>query len=469
MRFLPWLLSLALCACIAGCAPLGEIRWNHTAANLFNENQDNEALLSYCSPGKKGAYSTRDLRNHIEEYGTHLIGYVEYSDQGWEYNNGRQRQRLIERLRTDLNDEAKRNAVFINVVFIHGWHHNAADGDCNVNEFRAMIRKVSEDLRTAARERGLPVDFMVNGIYVGWRGESVPLPVLRQTTIFGRRTAAEHIAKGSVRELFADLRALEYGDRAKADYPRDRVRTIVIGHSFGGLIAFHSLSQELLSNFVLHQPGFLPVPSHGNRCATPDMAPSVWPDMTVLINPAFEASRFEAIHNAGMVEESCNHVYTRPILIVVTADNDFATKTAFPFFRSIASLFEQYDPTSEEAAANERESNLHAVGFVRRYQTHRLELVSDHRNPQRKCIRQYANAAAPGQLVNPSPVWVVGVTPDIVNGHDGFLYPDVAKGRYDPYLLNWMMNVYLSGTQSTAFKPMYDWYRNAYCVSKDEK
>ena len=441
---------------LAGCTALGQNRTDHSAVMLDPGEQTNEILLQHCSPGKKGQFSGRELKNSIEDYGSHLIGFVEYSDQGWEYASGAQRRSLRQRLNADLADPRYARSVFINIVFVHGWHHNAEDGDCNVNEFRAMVRQVSRDLADAVKGAGLDLHFRVNGVYVGWRGEALRIPLLRQTSLITRRNSAEHIAKGSVRELFADLRAIEFAEPV-------RVRTIVVGHSFGALIAFHSLSPLLINDLALQRQRAV-MKAGASGCGALPNAPRAWPDFTVLINPAFEASRFEALHNAAQAEPGCPHPAQRPKLVVVTADNDMATGKIFPLFRSVASIFEKYDASSREAHDNERQANLHAVGFVDRYKTHRLALE---RNDGGVCVRQYRDPAGKAQDRD-SPVWVVGASKDIVFGHDGFLYPDAAHGRFDPYLLHWLLNVYLDAVApGTSFHKLYEQYKKDRCIRKD--
>jgi hypothetical protein len=91
---------------LAGCTALGQNRTDHSAVTLDPAEQTNEILLQHCSPGKKGQFSGRELKNSIEDYGSHLIGFVEYSDQGWEYASGAQRKNLRQRLNADLADIA---------------------------------------------------------------------------------------------------------------------------------------------------------------------------------------------------------------------------------------------------------------------------------------------------------------------------------------------------------------------------
>jgi hypothetical protein len=83
-------------------------------------------------------------------------------------------------------------------------------------------------------------------------------------------------------------------------------------------------------------------------------------DMIVLINPAFEAARFETLHRlaeAGNFPPGQNCT-----LAVFTSKGDWATKIAFPAGREVsASLFETHRDTEQRAA------NLTAVGHYAPY------------------------------------------------------------------------------------------------------
>jgi hypothetical protein len=467
MKTLALAFCLSICLTITGCTALRPARTDHTSVRLNVPERDDTVAAGDCAPGAWHVPRTRDLKNVIEDYGTHLIGYVEYTDQGWEFD-GKQRTTLLERLRADLADPERRDEIVVNLVFVHGWHHSAQDADCNVNEFRAAAQHVAAELTRAARSTGGQLKFRVNGIYIGWRGESLTVPLLRNATLFGRRTAAEHVAKGAVRELFADLRRLELDERAQAGRAGasggggDRVRTIVIGHSFGALIAFHSLSQSLLNDLSMRAkaPGAEP------DCGAPDPV-RAWPDFTVLINPAFEASRFEPIHNTARRVRACPGANERPKLIVVTADNDGATGRAFPLFRSVASIFEEYDPSSPATSQAERDANLHAIGFVDRYRTHHLSMEQE---AGASCIRLSPAPGAGGvQVSRYDPVLVVNVPPTIVNGHDGFLYPAGTGGDRQPVLLNWLLDVYLDSRSPNSVRDrdlhrLSQSYRRARCA-----
>lgn len=476
MRRLAWMLMMLAAVLgillLGSCSHVGAIRTVAAPTDVLPIQKTSD-LLALCSPGTGRGNTGGELFNSIEDYGNHSISYVEYSDQGWEYNGGVQRKALIKKLSAEMRRPQSADASLINVVFIHGWHHSAHDDDCNVNEFRAMIHQLNTDFKQPSAIATASPQFRFNGIYVAWRGDSLTLPALRHITVFDRRVAAEHIAKGAVRELFADLRHLELDDEethASARHPKGRVRTIVIGHSFGGLIAFHSLSPGLINDLSLSRPLEDDKPLDA-QCGKAAASRRFWPDMTILINPAFEASRFQAVSDVARHSRACKDENPRPKLIVVTADNDVPSGKIYPIFRSVASIFEQYDSTSSVSEALEREANIRVVGFVKRYQSHRLALESV---GNVACVREtniFLNAQEKAATADPAAqpqmdasreaalafnstqhVWVVGVPPEIVDGHDGFLYPNASAGKYEPHLLNWLVGVYLRNSDAVDIK-----------------
>ena len=425
------------CALAAGaCTSIVEIRTEHSAVPVKSLG---DTRLEECVTGHR---SPNEIVNSLEDYGDFLIGYVEFDDQGWLYPNKAkgqpdQIQALVQRMRGDLAKYGDSNLVTL--VFIHGWHHNAHDNDCNVNEFRGMVERTYD---VFAHQRPDGKDWRVVGVYVGWRGEAVDVPVLKYSTILDRRYAAEHVAKGSVRELFAELRQLELEQSGPGDR---RVRTIIVGHSFGGLIVFNALSQAVVNELVSTKPRPLPTSGSDIKCEPLKGAgPPLWPDQMVLINPAFEASRFEALHHAARLDNGCRYLPERPRLLSVTADNDWATGSAYTAFRWVGTLFEGYNDMASKAEDDvERDANHHTVGFVKRYQTHRLSLRTD--GQQSYVESKFAPAAGTGIEVDPNtPLWVLRAPPEIVDGHDGFLYSrHEGKLIPKPYLLDWLLCVYL--------------------------
>ncbi len=423
-----------LCFLLLGCTHIQMIRTDPTSATTLQDpSVDAKALLA-CNTGS----ATKDENVRMwETYGEYSIGYVEFDDQGWAYQHDTQLKMIQRQIAEDMTRYPDDDYLIL--VFVHGWHHNAHNNDCNVQEFRQMVRIASEAIKTEIEAGELKTPRRVIGIYAGWRGESVDSAGLRYTTVLDRRNSAERVAKGSVRKLFADLHSLERSQ------PRaDKVRTVVVGHSFGGLIVFAALSEEMIEGYTLAGLNKDHPCTAAESNALTSSQSLIWPDGVVLINPAFESSRFEPIHRILEERKPCDlnpdqHAKTRlvvPSFVVVTAENDHWTGKYFTIGRSILTLFEGYDRTEPAATKSERSANLHAIGFNPPYETQTLALVGD------KPVVS-PNAMQSGTSNSDSPIWVVRAPKSIVDGHDGFLYPHPSKNDPGtPYLANWLMQLY---------------------------
>jgi hypothetical protein len=431
------ILVIFVAACmLSGCANQTQIR-DPGESGVMPDPQ--EASLQDCSSGSAstpqggGPYT-------VENYPGYSIGFTEFDDQGW--TSGKDdASGQIQTIMGKLDTLSQSSNVLV-VVFVHGWHHNAHDNDCYVREFRGMVRELSERY---AKPAGGP-DWKVFGLYVGWRGESIPVPGARELTIFSRKFAAERVAKGSVRELFARLKLLESHHRQG----NDLVRTIVTGHSFGGLIAFHSLSQSLLEDIVFgkvdchHQAkSVTPLSQSGSKAfaATPAREETwAFPDLLVLINPAFEASRYQPLVEAARLPDGCSWEQGRkphrPRIITITAKNDEATGVFFPMFRWLGTLSEQYN---EAKYGQERKSNLKTIGFVDDYQTHTMELC-----PEGDGTRVVLKRTGTDPQTEWSPLVVASAPPEILDGHDGFLFWP-KTGRKNPLLVGFIGELYTLG------------------------
>jgi hypothetical protein len=438
------IVTLATC----GCTSLKEIRTDTTPSLRADVDVGNEPRFK-CETGQPSAAETHSV---IEDYQRYWLSFVEFDDQGWSHSGQRQMTLMDDRLKTELADPRFKDVDFDVIVFIHGWHHNAYDNDCNVMEFRSMLKRAADRADKEA-ESGLERKRRLVGIYVGWRGESVSPRWLRALTVLDRRFTAEHVAKGEVRQLFATLRKRELAMNASdptaqpAQAPRNRLRSMGMGHSFGGLIAFHSLSQAMLNELTLTKPNLEAGCNNAATSGKPGDAPASWPDLLVLINPAFEASRFEALHAVVKKVPGCPYNESlAPKLVVVTADNDWATGWVFTTGRKILTVFETYSEDGYGALkAAEEAANLHAIGFVHRYRTHRLCRVDSGANSkQTVAVFTPSPDVAAADVEDPAaPVWVVGAAQEIINGHDGFLYATVTPGTPpEPFLLEWLLDLH---------------------------
>jgi len=387
-------------------------------------------------------------RRVIEDYGEYSLAFAEFDDQGWSYDADRQLTFIRDRLAQELKDPAYLDWDFVVVVFTHGWHHNAYSNDCNVQEARQMLLLASKRFEDAVHQGKFHRHRRVFGIYVGWRGESVDAALLRYATVIDREDAAEKVAKGSVRQLLADLHQQQLIARAAAaadpnrqtpDHkpnPIDvaaRMYTIVVGHSFGGLIVFNALSQQLINDLTA---------AADNACTPGGVtgASQTWPDSVVLINPAFEASRLEPLNRLADRAAACHYRPIQPLLTVITADNDRWTGPVFTAGRRLQTLFDKYDDSGPSSRAAERDANVHAIGFVNRYRTHRLCLWPPDGEPHATVsVDLTPVSTADPSTVSHRAVWVVGAPKEIVDGHNGFLYARTRGRVPQPYLLDWLV------------------------------
>lgn len=431
-----------LATTVCACTPIREVRTDIPDPDQTTGSAAGAILAAPTELPAEcavGSAAKGENRHMFEDYGSFVLAFAEFDDQGWSFDGDRQLTAIRARLDKELKDPSYVDADFVVVLFVHGWHHNAHDNDCNVQEARQMLRIASEQFDQAIKDGRFKRKRRMFGIYVGWRGESVNAAALRYSTVTDRRDTAEKVAKGSVRQLLADLHEQQLiaqdaaSDRTKPDDRAARMYTTVIGHSFGGLIVFNALSQQLTSDLT----------AIADVACTPGGVAGVtrpWPDLVVLINPAFEATRFEPLNRLADRVAGCGYRAQHPLLMVITADNDHWTGGVFTAGRHLTTLFEGYDESTNQSRAQESTANLRAIGFVDRYRTHRLCLLTVGTNTFATLSPTLTTAStADPRTVATRAVWVAGAPPDIIDGHNGFLYARKSGTTPKPYLLYWLV------------------------------
>lgn len=267
-----------------------------------------------------------------------LVGYVEFDDQGY-LRDARSKDGLIEQIRTIDHDRP-----VLMVVFAHGWKHNAAPDDGNVVAFGQFLEKIAKADADACKSSACKSRQVV-GVYLGWRGLSNKVEPFKTLTFWGRKGRAHRVGTDGATEVLAEL--------AKINASRPANRLIVTGHSFGGALIYNSLNQLLIRDTV-----FLNHEKVARNVA----------DLVVLVNPAFEAARFNALQRkaSGMTFTPGQ----MPILAIFTSQTDTATKRAFPAGRALATVF------SEHSSSEQRRQNVQAIGHYAPYQTHTLRRLA---------------------------------------------------------------------------------------------
>jgi hypothetical protein len=276
-----------------------------------------------------------------------LLGIVEFDDQGWFWSRG-QLDQVLDEIRRVSKD---RGALIL--LFAHGWQHNASVDDSHLACFREVLRYLAHGEKDAGRNRA------VVGVYLGWRGLSLKIPYVQWLTFWTRKVAAERIGEAQALET---LTALEELDREfqKNGYPDSRL--IILGHSFGGTLVYSALANV----FVRRMAGELyrSAPTADGSPARSEAIVPGFGDLVVLVNPAFEASRYQALLDISQRYKF--DLRQTPILLLVSSANDVATRVYFPVGRLVSTLFQRARDRSQSrqmtrTAANYERFVTHAL------------------------------------------------------------------------------------------------------------
>jgi hypothetical protein len=156
--------------------------------------------------------------------------FVEYDDFGHLFS----RAQLDEATDTAANVMQSNGIV---IVYVHGWHHNANDGDTDLQSFHKAIEGIGKLDSDSYKD-----DRKIMGIYVGWRGESISLKPLNLLTFWDRKNTAHAVGDGAVFELFRKLA------NSREKYPKSRL--VVVGHSFGAAVTYSSVAHSIMDQII---------------------------------------------------------------------------------------------------------------------------------------------------------------------------------------------------------------------------
>ena len=326
--FVKGIIGLALVTLLAGCAG----------------NEQYRTSYEPCTIAQKGAECSRSSLEQTDEY---LLGFVEFDDQGWFWDR-KQADKLIDR----LLDKNVLESGLLMVVYVHGWRHNASFDDDNVASFRETLKRIYSYEHLASQSEGRQ-ERKVAGIYVGWRGLSATVDPFKLLSFWDRKNTANKVGHGALTELLSRLETVQASHLKVYDSNKSKLaqtKLIVVGHSFGGQAVYSALSQILVDRFT------------GGIDA---MAPKTFGDLVILVNPAFEASRFTTLHDLAGVRKWYADGQL-PLVTVFTSETDQATRKAFPMGRWFSTIFEKYRDCEQKTADRK------TVGHFEPYRTHEL-------------------------------------------------------------------------------------------------
>ncbi len=298
--------------------------------------------------------------HHAKTEQEYLLGFVEIDDQG-QLRNRKQMQAVLDQLYTMAANES----LLIN-VFVHGWHHNAKPQDPNVESFKVSLVQLSQlENRLAAAQNKQPRK--VVGVYIGWRGESIDVPLLNNITFWDRKSTAQEVGHLGMDELLLKLE--EISNVKNTLDPPIKSRLVIVGHSFGGAAVYSATSQILASRFV---------DSRENKNFN-DTAKG-FGDLVVLLNPAFEALSYAPLYD--LAQARCSYFPEQPPrLVILTSEADKATKYLFPMGRFFSSFFEAHQSVNRDDCRrplnyHEGAADRSTVGHFKPLLTHELRPAS---------------------------------------------------------------------------------------------
>jgi len=351
------------------------------------------------------------------------------------------------------------------VLFIHGWHNNADPANANLRGFRAALGKMHGLLdtpeRRALRERTTgQADFALVGIYVGWRGRSLP-GWLDYATFWGRKNAAERTGEGDVSEFIQRLQHLylrtnEFDVRRHGP-SKPFLGLVAIGHSFGAQVLWKSIASRLEEPLIAqaHVLSDALDPTDRSQRDREGLPIDGLGDLNVLLNPATEAyqyARVDALYRQLQYPSA-----QTPQLVVFSADNDRARRFYFPIGRALGSPFRPSFRDRHDGYQGQLWG--HALGELDEQQTHTLRRPApgttpadsltdaDYSNAQRIRAFDFTDRLVLGGLVlEPSrpvaasagrvpysPVLSVKSLDGIIDGHNGIFLDD-----FNRFLLNFV-------------------------------
>ncbi len=311
----------------------------------------------YHSSARDGSACSTDpaseacLDSVYQEFASHDMAFAEFTERGNAFDD-----EAVETVLEKIDAYARKQGVVV-VVFVHGWKHNASEQDENVRSFKDAMKTMTAILGDTFAESELGKRRLI-GVYVGWRGASIEVPVLKELTFWDRKAVAEELGSGGITRLLLDL------DRITAGEARNVL--VVVGHSFGGAIVVRALADVLTERVT-------------NRME--DKRARMFGDGVLVLNPAIEANQA-----LPFVEAALQRPYASsqlPLFISISSDADWATHYAFPAGQTIGlatwkqadlkrSYYHDRAAPNEPLALRERHLDATTVGNFAPFLTHRL-------------------------------------------------------------------------------------------------
>jgi len=239
------------------------------------------------------------------------VAFIEFGEQG-SYQDATQLKNAL-----DLIQSTTKPLV---ITYVHGWQNNVESGD--VEKFESLLARLNR--ARAIRDVG----FHVIGVYLGWRGKMTDVPILKELSFWNRKDTAERLASNyDVYDTIASI-----SEEARKDHPGKQY-TVLLGHSFGGLIVERSVAHAINAEI------------HGHADADRSMPA----DLVIAVNPAADSILARQMIAALYSRKTEG---TRPLFVSITSTGDWATGSFFPIGTGLASVSKAFNEVTAPGPAN---------------------------------------------------------------------------------------------------------------------
>jgi hypothetical protein len=255
--------------------------------------------------------TTANPTNSVIGQDGYKVAFVEFGEQG-SYQDPTQLQNALALIRDTPQP--------LVISYVHGWQNNAESGD--VQSFESLLARLNR--APAIRNVG----FHVVGVYLGWRGKLTPVPVLKEISFFNRKATAERLASNY--DCYDAIASISEEARRKG---RGNQYTVLLGHSFGGLIVERSVAHAINAEI------------HGHADADRSMPA----DLMIAVNPAADSVLARQMIAALYSRKTEG---TRPLFVSITSTGDWATGSIFPIGAGLASVSKGFNEVEAPGPAN---------------------------------------------------------------------------------------------------------------------
>ena len=372
--------ALALLLVLSGCVHYGQFRDDH-GQNLNNFQlctgpEGDPSRRSHWCPGDNSHY---------------YLAFVEVDEFGEMFD----RQQLTHAV--SLIECAKRHSAAnsaVVVTFIHGWKNNASDDSGNVWGFRDELNDIATALESQAEKAGFRVappapgedqcqktaytpgaPRAVVGVYIGWRGAVTRVPVVEEFTFWNRRNAAIRIPGAHLTEVLLDIIHETKACVGTCPKGTDSL-SVVVGHSFGGMVLERSLTQAVVGDILRQENDKKRREAMHEELAVSNPIKPV-ADLIAMVNEAAPATESKQLLELLKTHQMTLYVGGReePLFLSITSTGDWATGLVLPIGQAPSKLtksFRTYEDPKPPEIPEQSTYYLHSTAHLPPLFSHRL-------------------------------------------------------------------------------------------------